>query len=88
MRVELADGGLDIMSDDRRAEVLLARKIIVERALGDADFRHELLQPGPMVALLHHQEDASLQEFLADMMSRRLMLKSDARLNMQVRSTT
>ena len=62
MRVELADEGLDIVPDDFGAERFLAREVIVEGPLGHADLLHELLNPGPVIALLHQQQDALVQQ--------------------------
>ena len=67
MRVELADERLDIMPDDFGAERFLAREVIVEGPLRDADLLHELLNPGPVIALLHQQQDALVQQLFTDL---------------------
>ena len=63
MTVELSDERLDIVLDHFGAERLLAREVIVKRALGNADALHQLLKACAVIALLHQEGHPLIQQF-------------------------
>ena len=65
MTVKLRDERLDVVLDDLRAERLLAREVIVKRALRHADAPHQLLKTRAVIALLHQEGHPLIQQLLS-----------------------